>query len=197
MNDMTDATRKTLQEVLTLARDNGHSQADPLHLAVLMFADDDSIGARLCIRADHHNGSSKVDDLQSNPIDVHSIRRSLQRLLLKKPSQSPAPTEASFSSSMAQLIQRAGNYAKANGDALIALDHLFTALYDSDREVNNELTNAGLSKKLALKTLEGIRGGRKVTSASAEESYEALEKYGVDLVKAAADGKTFHSANDG
>ena len=189
MNDMTDATRKTLQEVLTLARDNGHSQADPLHLAVLMFADDDSIGARLCIRADHHNGSSKVDDLQSNPIDVHSIRRSLQRLLLKKPSQSPAPTEASFSSSMAQLIQRAGNYAKANGDALIALDHLFTALYDSDREVNNELTNAGLSKKLALKTLEGIRGGRKVTSASAEESYEALEKYGVDLVKAAADGK--------
>ena len=189
MNDrtMTDATSKTLQECLTLARDNGHALADPLHLAIVLFDKDDSIGARLCCRADGPSASSPSSS--STPIDVHTIRRSLQRLLLKKPSQSPAPTEANFSSAMSQLLTRAGNAAKSNGDALIALDHLFIALYDSDKDVKAELTNGGLPKKLAMKTLEDMRGGRKVTSASAEASYEALEKYGVDLVKAAEEGK--------
>lgn len=186
---MTDATSKTLQECLTLARDNGHALADPLHLAIVLFDKDDSIGARLCCRADGPSSSSSSPSSSSTPIDVHTIRRSLQRLLLKKPSQSPAPTEANFSSAVSQLLTRAGNAAKSNGDALIALDHLFIALYDSDKDVKAELTNGGLPKKLAVKTLEDMRGGRKVTSASAEESYEALEKYGVDLVKAAEEGK--------
>jgi ATP-dependent Clp protease ATP-binding subunit ClpB len=177
---MTDATNKTLQQCLTLARDNGHALAEPLHLAIVLFDKDDSIGARLCCRA---------EGAESNPIDIHTIRRSLQRLLLKKPSQSPAPAEASFSSSMSQLLKRAENAAKSNGDALVALDHLFISLYDSDKDVKTELANAGLSKKVAIKALEDMRGGRKVTSASAEETYEALEKYGVDLVKAAEEGK--------
>ena len=182
---MTDATTKALQECLSLARDNGHALAEPLHLALCLFStDDSSLGARLCYRVDGSSGTTGT-----NPIDVHSIRRSLQRLLLKKPSQSPSPTEANFSSNLSQLITRAGNAAKSNGDALIALDHLLIALYDADKEVKNALVDNGLPKKLAVKTLEEMRGGRKVTSASAEESYEALEKYGVDLVKAAEEGK--------
>ena len=189
MNDrtLTDATSKTLQECLTLARDNGHALADPLHLAVVLFDKDDSIGAILCCRADGPSASAASSS--STPIDVHTIRRSLQRLLLKKPSQSPAPTEANFSSAMSQLLTRAGNAAKSNNDALIALAHIFIAIYDSDKDVKAELTNGWLPKKLAMKTLEDMRGERKVTSASAEESYEALEKYGIDLVKAAEEGK--------
>eukprot|EP01083_Nonionella_stella_P197484 726015_1 len=183
---MTDATSKALQESLTLARDNGHALAEPLHVAVVLFHKDDSIGSRLVVRAD--TVSSKSGE-RVKLIDINAIRRSLQQLLLKKPSQSPAPLEASFSTSLSQLLQRAGNAAKSNDDALIALDHLFITLYDCDKSIKNELTNAGLPKKLAIETLEHMRGGRKVTSASAEESYEALEKYGVDLVKAAEEGK--------
>lgn len=184
--NMTDATKKALQETLTLAKTNGHALAEPLHLAVFLFNKEDSIGARVCIRCDL--AASRTGEI-SKPIDINTIRRSFQKLLLKKASQSPAPIEASFSSSLSRLLQRAGNAAKANGDALIALDHLFTVLYDSDKEIKEELTNAGLTKKLALKTLEDMRGGRKVTTASAEESYEALEKYGVDLVAESSKGK--------
>jgi ATP-dependent Clp protease ATP-binding subunit ClpB len=176
---MTDATSHAIQETLCLARDNGHSLAEPLHLAIVLFDKDDSIGARVCIRSESDS---------KNILDVRVIRRSLQRLLLKKPSQTPSPAEASLSSSLGQIIQQATKAAKANSDALVALDHLLISLY-SDKDVKNELTNAGLSKKLATKTLEEMRGGRKVTSASAEESYEALDKYGIDLIKAAEDGK--------
>lgn len=179
----TDATNKAIQEALELAKNNGQALADPIHLAVILFEKDDSIGARVCSRADRGASSTPI------PLDVHSIRRSLQRILLKKPSQTPAPLEASPSSALSKLFQQAGNNAKANGDALIALDHIFMCLYNADKELKEALENNGLPKKLAQKTLEDMRGGRKVTSTSAEESYEALEKYGIDLVKAAEEGK--------
>ena len=176
---MTDATATALQEALNLARDNGHSLCEPLHLAAVLFAKDDSIGARVVAKTDVSNG---------NAVDINVIRRSLQRQILKKPSQTPAPLEASPSSAFSQLIQRATKAAKANGDALVALDHILIALYD-DKTVRAELEEAGLTKKIATKVLQDMRGGRKVTSTSAEQTYEALEKYGIDLVKAAEEGK--------
>ena len=175
-HNLTDATVKAINETLALARDNGHSQAEPLHLSCVLFQGDDSIGARVCTRVEGAN------------VDVNTIRRNLQKLLLKKPSQSPAPLEATFSSSLSQLIQRAKKAAKANDDALVALDHLLMCLYD-ERDIKPALEEAGLTKKLARATVDELRGGRKVTSASAEEQYESLEKYGIDLVKQAEEGK--------
>ena len=89
---------------------------------------------------------------------------------------------------MQKVIQRAISASKANGDSLVALDHLLIAIYD-DKTVKETLEGAGLTKKLAITATEEIRGGRKVTSTSAEETYEALERYGQDLVKAAEEGK--------
>lgn len=172
---VTDATGKVIERALNIAKDNGHSTGDALHLAVALFESDDSIGARVCTRAD---GSP----------EVHVIRRDLQKLLLKRPSQQPAPLEASPSSSFQKLLQRASKASKANGDSLIALDHLLMALYE-EKEVSDVLTSAGLTKKIAQKTVDSLRGNRKVTSASAEEQYEALEKYGIDLIKQAEEGK--------
>lgn len=174
---VTDATGKAINAALAIARDNGNSTAEPLHLAVALFQNEDSIGARVCTRIN-----------TDPPLDVNHIRRNLQKLLLKKPSQSPAPLEALPSTSLSQLLQRSTKAAKANGDALVALDHLLMALYD-DRETKDALVEAGLTRKFAQKAVEELRGGRKVTSAAAEETYEALEKYGVDLVKQAEEGK--------
>jgi ATP-dependent Clp protease ATP-binding subunit ClpB len=63
------------------------------------------------------------------------------------------------------------------------------AIYDVDTSTKDVLESAGLTKKIVVNTTQEIRGGRKVTSTSAEETYEALEKYGIDLVKAAEEGK--------
>lgn len=171
---ITDATSKVIEESLNLARDNGNSQADPLHLAVALFQGDDSIGARVCSRVDS--------------VDINVVRKALQKQLLKKPAQTPAPMEASPSSAYSQLLQRATKAAKANGDALIALDHLLMASFD-DNEVKTAYSEGGINKKQAQEAVDALRGGKKVTTASAEEQYEALEKYGVDLVKQAEEGK--------
>jgi ATP-dependent Clp protease ATP-binding subunit ClpB len=190
----TDATATALQEAMSLARENGHSVCEPMHLASVLFAKDDSLGARVVTKVDMDSAERNDKDTVTH-IDVNQIRRSLQRQLLKKPSQTPPPLEASMGSSLQSLIQNAIKLAKANGDSLVALDHLLIALYyDSDTSSNNKvvrglLEEAGLTKKHVEPILKDMRGGRKVTSTSAEQSYEALEKYGVDLVQQAVDGK--------
>ncbi|KAL3925781.1 MAG: hypothetical protein SGILL_000162 [Bacillariaceae sp.] len=172
---MTDAAIKAVQEASTLARDNGHSSCDPVHLCAVLFRDEDSIGARVCARA------------EGGP-DVTVIRRNLQKQILKKPSQTPAPLDASPSHALGQLLQRAKKASKANGDSLVALDHLLLCEFD-ERDVSSALEESGLTKKMARAAVEDLRGGRKVTTASAEDSYEALSKYGVDLIKMAEEGK--------
>ena len=171
---VTDATAKAINETMAIARDNGNSTADPIHLAAVLFQGDESIGSRVCTR--------------SEGVDVNLVRRNIQKVLLKKPSQTPAPLEAGPSSSFSQLLQRAEKRARSNGDALVALDHLLMALYE-DNEAKTALQEGGLTKKLAQTAVDELRGGRKVTSASAEEQYEALEKYGIDLIKMAEEGK--------
>jgi ATP-dependent Clp protease ATP-binding subunit ClpB len=180
---MTDATTKALEQALSIARDNGHATAEPIHLAAALFSEDDSIGSRVVSKAEAAASSSHPD-----MIDVRQIRQAIQRAILKKPTQSPPPHEASIGSSLQKVIQRAMSAAKANGDSLVALDHLLIAIYD-DKMTKDTLESVGLSKKIATKATEEIRGGRKVTTASAEETYEALEKYGIDLVKAADEGR--------
>jgi ATP-dependent Clp protease ATP-binding subunit ClpB len=171
---LTDATAKAIEKTVAVARDNGNSVADPIHLAVVLFEGDDSIGARVCTRSDG--------------IDLNVVRKNLQKLLLKKPSQTPAPLEASISSSLSKLLQRATKLSKANGDALVALDHLLISLYENN-ETKEALQESSLTKKVAQSAVDDLRGDRKVTSASAEEQYEALEKYGIDLLKMAEEGK--------
>jgi ATP-dependent Clp protease ATP-binding subunit ClpB len=171
---LTDATTKALEQSINIAKENGHPTVEPLHLAVALFQGDDSIGPRVTTRIDN--------------ADLNNIRRGLQRLVLKKPSQTPAPLEASLSGSLSQLIQRATKQAKANGDALVALDHLLMCLYD-EKEIEQILKECGMPKRVARVAVDEIRGGHKVTSASAEESYEALDKYGIDLVKEAEEGR--------
>jgi ATP-dependent Clp protease ATP-binding subunit ClpB len=172
---MTDATAKAVEQAMKLAVDNGHSTCDPVHLAAVLFQDDDSIGARVCSRAE-------------GAPDVTIIRRNLQKFILKRPSQSPSPLESTPSHALGQLLQRAKKAAAANGDSLVALDHLLLCEYD-EKDVSTALQESGLTKKMARAAVSELRGGRKVTSASAEASYEALSKYGIDLIKQAEEGK--------
>ncbi|GAX20645.1 ATP-dependent Clp protease ATP-binding subunit ClpB [Fistulifera solaris] len=170
---VTDASVKAINEAISTARDNGSSAADPIHLAHVLFHTEDSIGARVCLRVS---------------CDVNLVRRSIQKALLKKPAQTPAPLEASPSSSFSLLLQHATKLSKANGDALVALDHLLLALYE-DREAKSALEEGGLLKQKAETGVKEIRGDSKVTSSGAEDQYEALEKYGIDLRKLAEEGK--------
>ena len=103
---LTDATSKALEQALNLARDNGHSTAYPLHLAFVLFQDDDSIGARVCIRTEKGPDVNVILTNQSTKpllLDIISTTTKIQKTpkayTTKMPIMSHMSSEISAASS--------------------------------------------------------------------------------------------------
>ncbi|CAI2675135.1 ATP-dependent chaperone ClpB [Apilactobacillus apinorum] len=95
-----------------------------------------------------------------------------------------------ISSSMLSLIQFAQKEKDKLGDQYIAVDTLVLALMDtSGNKLVDYLKEKHVSKEIVEKTIDKIRGGEKVTSNNQEDNFQALKKYGVDLVAEARAGK--------
>ncbi|CAM3056474.1 ATP-dependent chaperone ClpB [Lactiplantibacillus plajomi] len=95
----------------------------------------------------------------------------------------------SFSSSLSQLMQAADAKRQSLGDDFLATDTLALALMDqTGDQLTKYLTAAGTTAGQVKNAVERIRGGQRVTSRNQEDQYQALEKYGVDLVKQARKG---------
>jgi ATP-dependent Clp protease ATP-binding subunit ClpB len=172
--DLTEASVKAINAAIELATHHGHASCEAAHLAASIFADEPAnIGARVASKAG---------------VDVEEIRRSLRRLLLKRPAQTPAPEHSSPDASFKSVLDAASKAMKQSGDTLVAQDNLLLSLY-TDAKVATALKEAGLTESMARKAVEGMRQGKKVESKTAESTFEALEKYGIDLVERAASGK--------
>ncbi|NBR73496.1 MAG: AAA family ATPase, partial [Flavobacteriia bacterium] len=88
-----------------------------------------------------------------------------------------------------QILLNASAIAKKNGDEFVATDHLLIALFESSGPVGKILKDQGITRKALDAAIAKLRQGEKVTSASMEDRYNALDKYAVDLTKKAIDGK--------
>ncbi|PRP76580.1 hypothetical protein PROFUN_15012, partial [Planoprotostelium fungivorum] len=169
-------TRQT-NEVLMAARDlaleNSHPQLSPIHVALALLADEGGLAKSICNKAS---------------IDPQLIERGLKKLLVRLPAQDPPPSEVSGSGAFNKLLKNATEIQKKQEDAHLAVDHLLLAL-DEDRDVSSVFSSNGLNKAALEAAVKTMRGGRKVDSKSAESQYEALSKYGLDMVAAAESGK--------
>ncbi|GBG96644.1 ATP-dependent chaperone ClpB [Lactococcus termiticola] len=96
----------------------------------------------------------------------------------------------SLSNELFQLFNEADKEAKKLGDEYLSTEVLLLALFSLKKNaLTAYLTAAGIDQKKAREALEKLRGGERVTSQNAEETYKALEKYGVDLVAQVKSGK--------
>ena len=120
--------------------------------------------------------------------DASTAERGLRRLMQKLPSQSPVPPELHPSSSLLKVLNAARDVQKKQNDSHMAVDHIFQALI-TDRDIAQAFGDAGLTPKSLENAIREVRGGRRVDSKSAESTYEALKKYGTDLVEQAEAGK--------
>jgi len=171
---LTEASIKAINRAIEIATEHGHASCEAAHLAAAIFAEEpNSVGERVCKKAG---------------LEVEEIRRSIRRLLLKRPKQTPAPEQSAPDSSFKRVIDTASKAMKQSGDTLIALDNLLMSLF-TDSKVGAALKEAGLTESIARKAVDSMRQGKKVESKTAESTFEALEKYGIDLVERAASGK--------
>ena len=169
------------QEALTGAQDRarrlGHQQVDSEHLLLTLLDQHDGLAPRLLQRLD---------------VDVAALRAELQRDLDRKPKVSGGAGELGkiyVTAGLEQLLLRAEDEARALGDDYVSVEHLLLAALGGKDSAARALAEAGLSRPQLLEALKTLRGAQRVTSNNPETSYEALEKYGFDLVAQARTGK--------
>ena len=167
-------TRKSLeliQAAQTLARENGNASISAIHLAIVIFSDE--LGANILAKI----GDAKAFD------------RALRKLLVKLPTQHPAPAQIGMDNSVLKVLQKAEDLqAKSEGDTHVAVDHLILALLE-DGNIKEVMKSNGISRSQIETTVTNMRGSRKVQGENAEETYDALSKYGTDLTKRAEESK--------
>jgi len=179
LNKTTQKVREALQSAQTLAMRLSHQEVDGEHLFAELLAQNDGLAPRLIERAD---------------ASVDSLAADIQQALSKLPSISGGSSEAGkvyITQRLNQLMVKAGDEATAMKDEYISVEHFILALIAEGNNTasGRALKKAGITRKKFLQTLESVRGHQRITNDAPESTYEALEKYGTDLVEMARKGK--------
>ena len=178
-NKLTQKTQEALQEAQETAIRYGHQEVDGEHLLLALLAQPDGLARRLIGRMD-----IPVDDLAGG----------LENELSGRPKVSGGGMEMGkvyVTRRLQELINGAGDEAKRLKDDYVSIEHLLLALAaEGDKTAAGRIfKQLGIDSGRILDTLREIRGNQRVTSATPEVAYEALEKYGTDLVEQARRGK--------
>ena len=123
--------------------------------------------------------------LQKMGINPAELTKKLEAKLNSMPKIEGGVGEVRPNAEVNRVIVGAEDYAKKMGDSYISTEHLFLAAFDN----NSFLKENGVNKKQFENVLNEVRGGRKIMTDNPESTYEALDKFGKDLVELARKGK--------
>lgn len=179
------AASERLQEAVELAHSRHNATIEPIHLLASILHSTDSINQTLLERAG---------------VNISALKSSVDVAVEKLPTITGSTSEPSGSQELAQVLKSAEKSAQKMGDSYITEEHLMMGLLDSAKSLeaiwNSVPPTRGVSTKEAgglLKAFEEavkkLRNGKKVTSNTAENLYESLKKYTIDLIEQAKQGK--------
>ena len=169
----TKQSEEIIQRGLELARENGHSQITPFHIGVALFDDDSGISFKLFNEAD-----ASAKDFQ----------RALRKNMVRLPSQSPPPNEVGASNAFYNILNTADKLKNEVNDTHIAVTHLLPALLQ-EASIKPIIRELGIDMNKIEKAIKKLQGTHKADNKFAEDQFDALNKYGRDLVLDAESGK--------
>src|SRR3954454_23923816 len=177
-NRLTQKSQEALHDAQTKALRHGHREIDPEHLLLALLDQPEGLVPRLLARAG---------------ADVQGLRGALEAELERSPSVSGsgASGQIYLSRRLNELLDDAGQQAERLKDEYVSVEHLVIAMLDSGAgaAAGRLLAEQGFTSESFLHTLTEVRGSQRVTSDIPESAYEALEKYGRDLVVEAREGR--------
>ncbi|MBD3296088.1 MAG: AAA family ATPase, partial [Candidatus Omnitrophica bacterium] len=172
---LTVKMREALRSAMNEAIERGHQEIVCAHVLYALLED----GTGTCGLI-----------LKKAGTDPASIRSSLDRQLSALPRVSGTAAQPYLSRGANEVMIRAEKEARNMKDEFISVEHFLLALLDKpDSEAAGLLVESGLTRSTVLGTLKEIRGGQRVVDQDPEGKYQALEKYGRDLVELAEQGK--------
>jgi ATP-dependent Clp protease ATP-binding subunit ClpB len=162
------------------AREAGHSEVGPLHLLAALVSSESP-------RPETNGGGIIVPILEKVGARVSQIRDIVNSELERLPKVSGGTLIAS--TQLQNVLDAARRRADSMKDQYVSTEHLLLALAEVKSDAKEILSLSGASSDAILAALKEIRGGASVTSENPEDTYQALERYGRDLVEIARRGK--------
>jgi ATP-dependent Clp protease ATP-binding subunit ClpB len=173
--DFTTRSREALARAQQAAVSAGNPALEPTHLLVALLSESDGIPAAL---------------LQAVGVERADVAAKADAAVARLPRVSGETASGpQASGALQRVLARAQERAQARGDAFVSAEHLLLALASVPGESADILSSAGASEPSLADALERVRGGARVTTADPEGTFQALEKYGVDLTARASEGK--------
>lgn len=169
----TELATKVLKQAFETAKQYKHSVITPLHVFDALIKDNDSLAVNVLKRID---------------ANVEQLRVRTREGLNVLAKQHPAPEYVSEGSDYKDMMRNVENLMEKNGDTHVAVDILLLAC-SKDKNIKMMLIDANVVTSNLRKAIMDLRGGRKADSAHTEDVYDALNKYGIDLVEEASKGK--------
>jgi len=172
---LTRKSQEALSEAVQMAASAGNPSVDGLHLLAALVQQDGGIAAPLLRAA----GADPAEVLQA-------VRDQLARM----PQAAGATVSAPQTSrQLLAAIATASKLAREISDEYVSTEHLLVGLATDGGQAATVLQDAGVGPKQLTDAFEQVRGHARVTSEDPEGTYQALEKYGVDLTRSAREGK--------
>ena len=179
LNQYTQKSLEALRAAQQLAVTNQNQQLEQAHLLLALLQQDGGLVPQL---------------LKRMGVTTESLEAAANAAVEKLPAVSGPGRSADqlyLSNGMQQLLAAAEGTAKSMRDDYVSVEHLFLAMLDkADASVAPLFRDYRITREDCLKVLQAIRGSSRVTTDNPEDTYEALEKYGTDLVKKAREKKT-------
>lgn len=171
-NNFTIKSQEVIQNTIELARRNQNQAIEPTHILTTTLAQSDSLAKFL---------------LQKLGVSMSMIENPLQRELASLPKVSGG--DPYLSSKSNEVLECAANLSQKQGDEFVTVEMLFLALLSVSSPASTILKNAGVTENELKAAIAEIRKGKKATEQSAEEQYNALNKYAINLNERARTGK--------
>ncbi len=166
----TTRAREAIEAAQLAATTAGNTTVEPIHLLVSLLLQEDGTAANLVAKAG---------------VDVTGLVHAASAARDALPRASGATVQQpAGSAALTRVLASALDLAASMKDDYVATEHLLIGLATVESSARQVLTDAGLSADTLRDALTSVRGNRRVTSQDAESTYEALEKYSVDLTDA-------------
>ena len=176
-NKFTEKLQQAFRAAQSKAARSNHQQIEIEHLLLALLEQDSGLAPNLLLKAD-----VKLETLHARL--VQEIDK-----LPKVTGSGATPDQIYVTPRLQKSLLKAEDEAKRLKDDYVSIEHVLLALLDDSGASGKLLKESGLTRDRFMKTLQEVRGGQRVTTQNPEQTYEALERYGRDLTKMAAQNK--------
>ncbi len=173
-NAFSERTNGMLQAAIGLAIRKNHQQITPVHLLKVLIEDEQGLAAGL---------------LQNAGADVTAIQKNTDEALSKIPAVSGNVGQPMFEHLSAKILQTAEEIAKKVGDQVVTIERLLQALLQESSDAGRILKFHKVKEQALSDAINQLRKGRTASSATAEEGWDALNRFAIDLTQRASEGK--------